>query len=499
MVRTFLLPFPDDLEPVGVKCIKLEIPSDPKWQAIFWGYLEGLARWHTWERDDSHTGKIMAEKYDVIIQTARESMTDGECTNLEIRVDPTDSCKLQTSLDGVTWDELIDVTECADTAITNVSNNTSAKAYRISGGVTQYTIDNVTYNNYSDTQYSSFGGPTPAQINDPVGVDKKCLRAKNNVSYMFSTFGDIQKNITVGANVTTVIAGILGVIGALFTGGTSLGLAAAVTALSAQIFNAGNNFFSSLFTTSVIDTLTCDLYNAFGSDGSMTTSAYATLMSLWNSRGTAVWFIVEYWFSCLGPIGMVIAGTQAKGGVSTCSGDPCSRSMYDEFDFTKSPVGAHVSLAVLKFEATVDANRTYSRGTVSSVWIPGKGYSMSMGYSGFTQWSTVSDIRIPIPATMNIRKLEVDVNMGTDASMGGTNVISVNIWNPANSSILARGANRATLGEGLRTFTADFGAVTSVPAGDEIEIFLQVEAANVGAYHQPFGAADIRKLRIFPS
>lgn len=56
MTREYFQPIPDNLNPTGRRCVKLYIPDDPQWIRMFWGFLWGLTRWYTYERDTVQSG-----------------------------------------------------------------------------------------------------------------------------------------------------------------------------------------------------------------------------------------------------------------------------------------------------------------------------------------------------------------------------------------------------------------------------------------------------------
>jgi len=78
-MKTYFQPIPDDLNPVGRRCVKLLIPDDPQWIRMFWGYLWGLAKWYTYQRDGADSGKQIAAVWRQIWFEAHSAFDLDEC------------------------------------------------------------------------------------------------------------------------------------------------------------------------------------------------------------------------------------------------------------------------------------------------------------------------------------------------------------------------------------------------------------------------------------
>jgi len=72
-----LLPIPSDLTPTGSKCVRFNLPEDGEWLGMFWGALYHLTVWSSYDRDDTHSAKIVAQVWKNIIDTARASDCSG--------------------------------------------------------------------------------------------------------------------------------------------------------------------------------------------------------------------------------------------------------------------------------------------------------------------------------------------------------------------------------------------------------------------------------------
>lgn len=104
------IPIPAALTPVGTKCIQVNIPADPEWEGMFYGALNQLTNWSSYDRDDDHNGATVADKWKQVIADARGS----ECA-VPIAFDSSAPCRLKVSFDGgETWTTIYDGDACID-------------------------------------------------------------------------------------------------------------------------------------------------------------------------------------------------------------------------------------------------------------------------------------------------------------------------------------------------------------------------------------------------
>jgi len=81
------IPIPDDLEPVLDTCYEFQVPLDAQWLGMFWGALDQLGRWNSYERDVAHTALQVAERWRDIIALAREVTCPLPCPSFYPEVD----------------------------------------------------------------------------------------------------------------------------------------------------------------------------------------------------------------------------------------------------------------------------------------------------------------------------------------------------------------------------------------------------------------------------
>ncbi len=69
---------PDTIDPEGSDCVKIAVPDDANHRTAFWGALQTLANWHSWERNAEKSGKDVAAVWAAVI-TAAHSEMGGLC------------------------------------------------------------------------------------------------------------------------------------------------------------------------------------------------------------------------------------------------------------------------------------------------------------------------------------------------------------------------------------------------------------------------------------
>jgi hypothetical protein len=105
-----LLSIPENLNP-PVGCVQIRVPNDSFWRALFWGALDQLQLWNSYERDPEHKAKIVADKWKAILNAA----FDSDCAEIVFGGDMQlrqNGCLLEFSLDCVNWFTLYDPRDC---------------------------------------------------------------------------------------------------------------------------------------------------------------------------------------------------------------------------------------------------------------------------------------------------------------------------------------------------------------------------------------------------
>jgi len=72
-----LLPLPDNTDPDNDRCIRVWIPDDPTYLENFWGQMYAMTRWFAYRRDDSQTGKLAADRFEMSYMSSRIEYESG--------------------------------------------------------------------------------------------------------------------------------------------------------------------------------------------------------------------------------------------------------------------------------------------------------------------------------------------------------------------------------------------------------------------------------------
>lgn len=424
--------------------------------------------------------------------------------SLDIRTDPENDCLVQKTYNGTDWVDVINVDDCASdvatTVVNNTTNNSLMKLWTVTGGNTYYSTTNNVTNVYNDSQASDFGQQVPYPGGVPGGTDAKCIAAKNNIVIFWSQLTDTANTIRLGGSVTSIVAVIAGIIGLVGSGGVSAALSSGIISYVGQMTSFTANGLLALFTDSIMQTLECDIENAFQTDGTLTSANYATFMAGIHARVGTAWRIIEYWFGLLGPIGMVAAGMSSKGGVTTCGQDPCHRDWYTEFDFTIDPYPAKLGLNKLTNDAYTASGCIFR--APPGVWVAGKGWKSKTVLDACGDWITRLQLNIDLPVGLAVAKFEVDFNWNMEICGVGSfyvgYVVSTAPGNPANSPTGSLG-NNGCINNGQRTQLSTVGGSTiyHASAGDQIVLYWVTQANAPTQTHEDSGFVFAQKLRIY--
>lgn len=74
-------PLPEDLAPSVFRCVQFNLPDDPQWEYLFWGSIDQLQLWNSYERSSGGEGKTVADVWKGIIDSAQESSCGCPCFN----------------------------------------------------------------------------------------------------------------------------------------------------------------------------------------------------------------------------------------------------------------------------------------------------------------------------------------------------------------------------------------------------------------------------------
>lgn len=117
-IRAYLLP--ENPNPVGYIPVCVEVPDDRMHLLAFLGQIDALSKWWNWERDEAHTAKVAAKRWEYVLSQVRASI-DGQtgCAEMTTLLRMSADCQdIEYSTDnGNTWQVLTNISDCISTGI----------------------------------------------------------------------------------------------------------------------------------------------------------------------------------------------------------------------------------------------------------------------------------------------------------------------------------------------------------------------------------------------
>jgi hypothetical protein len=96
------LPIPTVVSPSDTVCYQIELPNDDDQLAAFVGQISYLANWWAWDRDDAHSGKVLAALWQKAINTLKpcevsksDFLGDSEDDMTVLRINPSNTSEIQ--------------------------------------------------------------------------------------------------------------------------------------------------------------------------------------------------------------------------------------------------------------------------------------------------------------------------------------------------------------------------------------------------------------------
>lgn len=242
------IPTPDVLDPPESMAITVCIPKNKDHMMAFWGALWSLTHWDTWQRDEEHTGRVLADVWMRYWMSWDRSMSDVECET--------------------------GMAKCCVEPIVNRRYDPITGRPQIStdGGETWQPSPD-------DPQYAVVQLPPPVTS----GVSAtKCDAATNAMGNIQDIIAETSSNIATAGSVyelAVIIAGaILAAAVMALSGGALSPVAVAITGIiwgaGTAAFEMGQAAFDNYWSSEVLDIMLCALYNNIGEDGAFTEAQY---------------------------------------------------------------------------------------------------------------------------------------------------------------------------------------------------------------------------------
>jgi len=215
-----------------LKAFCISIPNDTNHIRAFFGCLQQLAEWWNWERDDDHTGTLVAQVWRRVNNQAYIDYLNETCgDDTVLRQNPDDPCQLQQSTDGgANWTLAFDFGLCYPPFIKTILRQTDIILDNLRDGQTPIQI-NI---NAPITTFVFSTGDTTEEADGR--LQALCWAVHRMVDYAcelaISAFNDEYSQLDLAEfvlGIGAVIAGALGV--SVFS---ALGFALGIAALEAR-------------------------------------------------------------------------------------------------------------------------------------------------------------------------------------------------------------------------------------------------------------------------
>lgn len=406
----------------------------------------------------------------------------GDEMAFDARQNTTKPCILEKRNDDGQWVQFADLTLCP------LPPKTGPVQWRVQDGKTQYSTDGTNYTDYTDGAEGTFGQHEPSFA---AGVDKACVAARNITLTLQQQFNGFRDGLAVGSSIIAIMALISAAVLVFVTAGAAIPL---VLILASEIFAVGAEGILNNLTSEFWRQFECTVYSNIGSDGLFNASEFAQFHSdvlTYGDAGTMVSMFLDIY----GVAGINNMVTSA--GITTCDHTPCTTSIFDEMNFIIGQAPAFISKVWTAYHTSTEPTRVYNYGTVAGKWAAGRGYIVDITHNGYSNWTTRVDIRIPISQTVHVSKIEVDVYVDLDASLGAGQMGELSIWSPDGNKFAGKGLFRADFTTQQFTIVWSVTGGWNLVSGWELEIWMLSEVANYTQYHPPFGRVDIQKVRFY--
>lgn len=271
---------PSVIDPVGTLCVCVPLPNDPDHIRAFLGQLDALAKWYTWERDEAHTGRLVAEVWREVVKGVREEIDMargcGGPSPVPTNQRYTEDGMLEVSYDnGATWED--------GSAI--------------------------------DPRFNSpLLTPLPG-----TAEDKKCNTAAGAVTYLQETIYDQLNTVNTATAIITLIGSALAIV---LTGGLATPL---IVAMAGNILGFGIAAVQAALTVAVWDEFSCILYCRLMDDGTMTQTDFIGIQQDVNAAFTGIVpQVLNDAIRAFGPVGLVNSGRAIRQTANDCSSCECN-------------------------------------------------------------------------------------------------------------------------------------------------------------------------------
>jgi len=321
-----------DVQPEGTICARVYIPDDNLHIAAFWGHVEALTKWISWQRGGTKA-KEAAEAWKAAWELSRAAWEQcaGECGIVDVRQNETTPCLLDKKVDCETWEQFADMRLCVP-------------RMRIRDGKIQQ--DTTGSDDWQDTSEETTderisGDVTPAYPEEP--PDAACLSALNAYQFIMKRVNEIAEANASYDDFLTVFSVL--VAGLAILSGVGVVVVLIAGALMALLDTFAGDW-SDVVGLDLTEDILCPLRKAFltNGDGTMSEADWETLKTDIDATRTGkpdyemvALALVGMVVDAVGPVGMSRMANVAGVTSGTC---PCVTADWrHDFDFRVSMDG----------------------------------------------------------------------------------------------------------------------------------------------------------------
>ena len=249
-------PAPEVINPGGYRCIQVLVPDDPLYISEFFQAYRFFGTWLAWPRDNSHTGKQIADIWK----------------------------------DGI--NRAVDAWEGQEGCLPGPEGPEGPQGPQGPAGSTGSTGPQGPAGTPAGPIYPE----DPGEIPFPEGSDKACETATSAIAYMQHFVSEIANQLDVGAALLVMVAVAIGILSLVVTIGLDIVI---VVAFISAIMGISGPTFRGWFDETLWGTLKEYLYSAAQPDGIITAGGWDCLQAQWAEDTGPGWDFIKGLLSIL--------------------------------------------------------------------------------------------------------------------------------------------------------------------------------------------------------
>lgn len=327
-------PLPSNASPTGTRCITLTIPDDDEWERDIYSQAAELTKWYMWERDIGHNGKPIADIWRAALETWNRCIENM----FDVRQNDEMPCVLEKTIDGETWEAWANLQLCPPKIRINRGK---AQWFNTATGLWENVPDSG-----DEREDGTFDPPYPGGV-VPVGQSAQCLSAENILSVYSTVFAQMRADVVAEKFISAITAGALALLSVWLEPAI---IAADVFLLATGALALAEVGLNDMLSSDTLELLRCNLYCNAAPDGSFTALGYSAFYEgLDTDFDSLKLTVLQYYFDCLGPVGLSRQGKANAIEVADCSScgdcdDITATYNFGSYGPTRIQTGFHYTL-----------------------------------------------------------------------------------------------------------------------------------------------------------